>query len=114
MIIKKRSNRPVLIIFGPTGAGKTDLALRIAEHTSAKIVNNDIFKILSEPVVPICHEVAITNWNKRNKKWNARIRINYIQKHIGTFDTVEEATTARKNADIDHGFLKNHGRREGE
>ena len=36
------SNGPMFIIFDPTGAGKTDLALRIAEHISAKIVNMDM------------------------------------------------------------------------
>ena len=39
MIVKKKSNGSMFIIFGPTGVGKTDLDLRIAEHISAKIVN---------------------------------------------------------------------------
>jgi len=41
-MIKTKSNGGVFIIFGPTGAGKTDLALRIAEHTPAEIVNMDV------------------------------------------------------------------------
>jgi len=42
VIVKKTSNVQALIIFGPTGAGKTDLALRIAEHTPAEIVNMNV------------------------------------------------------------------------
>lgn len=42
MIIQKKSNGLIFIIFGPTGAGKTDLALRIAEHTPAEIINMDV------------------------------------------------------------------------
>lgn len=41
---KKKSdgNNFILIIFGPTGAGKTDLALQIAQQVEAEIVNMDV------------------------------------------------------------------------
>jgi len=36
------SNGPMFFIFGPTGASKTNLVLRIAEHISEKVVNMDV------------------------------------------------------------------------
>lgn len=41
--MKKKLNRPfVLIIYGPTGVGKTDLALAIAQRIPAEIINMDM------------------------------------------------------------------------
>lgn len=34
----------------------------------------DIFKILSQPIIPINHESAVANWNKRNKDYLGKIR----------------------------------------
>ena len=42
MIEQKSNDNFILIIFGPTGAGKTDLALQIAQHVKAEIVNMDV------------------------------------------------------------------------
>ena len=36
-------------------------------------------------------------WHKRDKKWYARIMINYKYIHIGGYDTLEQAKTARQN-----------------
>lgn len=40
------------------------------------------------------------SFNERAKKWRAKIRIDQKEYHLGTFDTVEEAITARKDAEI--------------
>ncbi len=41
--MEKKINRPrVLIIYGPTGVGKTDLALAIAQQVPAEIINMDV------------------------------------------------------------------------
>lgn len=41
--MEKKINRPrMLIIYGPTGVGKTDLALAIAEKIPAEIINMDV------------------------------------------------------------------------
>lgn len=41
--MEKKINRPrVLIIYGPTGVGKTDLALTIAQEVPAEIINMDV------------------------------------------------------------------------
>ena len=37
------------------------------------------------------------NWHKANKKWRAQIRIDGIKIHIGLFDNLEDAKTARVN-----------------
>ncbi len=42
MIKQKSNGNFILIIFGPTGAGKTDLALQIAQQVEAEIVNMDV------------------------------------------------------------------------
>jgi len=42
MIKQKSNSNFILIIFGPTGAGKTDLALQIAQQVEAEIVNMDV------------------------------------------------------------------------
>jgi len=59
VIIKKTSNGSMLIIFGPTGAGKTDLALRIAEHIPSEIVNMDVGQFYT----PLSIGTAKPNWH---------------------------------------------------
>lgn len=43
------------------------------------------------------------HWDSRNKKWRAQI-------HIGSFDTLEAAAAARRQAERALGFHPNHGR----
>lgn len=47
----------------------------------------------------------------RGKPWIARIHVGDQHIHLGAFDTVEEAATARKAADARYGFHPDHGRR---
>ena len=47
--------------------------------------------------------------HKRYKKYRARIRINNIEKHLGYYDTVEEAAAVRAVASINYNFHPNHG-----
>lgn len=35
---------------------------------------DDIFKLLSQPVEPIHHDLTTSNWNKRNKEYQCRLR----------------------------------------
>src|SRR5436190_17346747 len=43
IIMEKKIKQPrVLIIYGPTGVGKTDLALAIAQEVPAEIINMDV------------------------------------------------------------------------
>ncbi len=50
------------------------------------------------------------NWNKGNENWNVSITINGKSKHIGCFTDKADAIVARKAAEIEHGFHKNHGK----
>ena len=49
-------------------------------------------------------------WNKKNKKWVAKIFINKKWLQLGAFNNKQDAITARKTAEITHGFHENHGK----
>ena len=49
-------------------------------------------------------------WDKKNNKWAASIKVDYIKIHLGRFANKFEAACARKSAEIKHGFHPNHGR----
>jgi len=49
-------------------------------------------------------------WYKSKKLWQAYITINYKRKHLGYFKDLDEAIDARKAAESNYGFHKNHGR----
>ena len=49
-------------------------------------------------------------FENRTGKWVAQIGINYKNLYLGSFDTLEEAVHARKEAEKEHGFHNNHGR----
>ena len=44
------------------------------------------------------------HFNKENNKYSAAITINYKTKHLGYFNTFEEAVVARKEAEELYGF----------
>lgn len=50
-------------------------------------------------------------WCRPSGRWAATITVAGRSKTIGTFDTVEQAVSARRKAERDHGFHRNHGRR---
>ena len=47
--------------------------------------------------------------DKNNKKWLARITLNYEDDNLGYFDKKEDAVAARKAAEVKYGFHENHG-----
>lgn len=49
-------------------------------------------------------------WNKAQGKWLARIKVNGKVKHLGSFDDIDKAVSARKAAEKRFGFHSNHGR----
>tara|TARA_R110002126_G_scaffold40564_3_gene119216 strand:+ start:1772 stop:2278 length:507 start_codon:yes stop_codon:yes gene_type:complete len=49
-------------------------------------------------------------FNKRAKKWQAYITVDYKTIYLGVFRFIEDAKTARKEAEVEYGFHKNHGR----
>jgi hypothetical protein len=48
-------------------------------------------------------------WNKKDKRWQASIKVNDKRGYIGQFKTLEEAKEARLKAEREHNFHKNHG-----
>ena len=48
-------------------------------------------------------------WHNPTGKWTAQVRVDRRCKHLGLFDTIEEAVAARKEADIKYGFTERHG-----
>lgn len=49
-------------------------------------------------------------WQKSLSKWKAEIMANGVKKHLGVFDDIEDAAAARKAAERELGFHRNHGR----
>lgn len=45
-------------------------------------------------------------WSEYHKKWVAQIKVNNIPHHLGLFKEFNEAVTARRNAEIKHGFTE--------
>lgn len=52
---------------------------------------------------------AGVNYNIATDKWLARICINGTHTHLGLFETLDEAVSARKNAEREHGYSLGHG-----
>lgn len=50
------------------------------------------------------------HWCKKDKRWVAQISIGNRSKHLGQYREIEDAVVARKTAERDLGFHKNHGR----
>ena len=49
-------------------------------------------------------------WHKRSKKWVARMVVDRKVKHLGLFDTIEEAAKARQEENERKGFTERHGK----
>jgi len=47
---------------------------------------------------------------RSRNKWVAEIMVNYKSAYLGSFDKIEDAITARKEAEVKYGFHDNHGR----
>ena len=50
-------------------------------------------------------------WHKRDGKWEARLQVDGAYRHLGRFDTKEEAVRAREKANSELGFTERHGTR---
>ena len=48
-------------------------------------------------------------WKKKECKWLAEIRFNYVLRHLGIFSDKFDAICARKSAEVRLGFHANHG-----
>ncbi len=48
-------------------------------------------------------------WHQRDQIWTACIHVNGKKKHLGCFKVKKDAIEARKKANLEYGFHKNHG-----
>jgi hypothetical protein len=48
-------------------------------------------------------------WNTDAKRWQAVITVNHKQIFLGTFSDIEDAASARKDAEQEFGFHPSHG-----
>lgn len=53
--------------------------------------------------------VTGVRFNKRYNTRGAHIGVNGTEIHLGSFKTLGEAATARRDAEIKYGFHENHG-----
>lgn len=51
-------------------------------------------------------------WHRQKKKWEVRIWANGCQKHLGYFDGIEDAASARTEVEKQLGFSDRHGRED--
>lgn len=54
--------------------------------------------------------VTGVTWHKTTGKWVANIRVDGQDRHLGLFDTIEDAACARAKANLEHGFHPGHGK----
>ncbi|EOT6755695.1 HNH endonuclease signature motif containing protein [Escherichia coli] len=48
-------------------------------------------------------------WYKSRRKWMAYIAVNKKRKHLGLFDSIDEAVAARRQAEKENNYHPNHG-----
>ena len=71
-----------------------DVTPSVNRHNSKKNINNTS---------------GFTGVIKDKKKWRATITIYRKKTHLGCFNNIEDAATARHEASQNHGFTKRHG-----
>lgn len=49
-------------------------------------------------------------WDKSRKKWGSSITVKYKTINLGRHDSLLDAVCARKAAEVEHGYHRNHGR----
>lgn len=58
--------------------------------------------------------VVGVSWHAARGKWRANITVGRQQKHLGLFDSFDEAVAVRRQAEAEFDFHPNHGRTPGE
>jgi hypothetical protein len=81
---------------------RNDNRIENLRDTKENALNQSTPKNNSSGVVGVC-------WHKPSKKWQAQIRVNGKQIHLGGHLRKEDAIQARKEAERKYGFHPNHG-----
>ena len=90
------------------------------DHIDGNSINNriknlrDVTPIENARNKPMSHQNKSghngVHWCNKDKRWVAQISIKNKSKHLGQFREIEDAVAARKIAERELGFHKNHGR----
>lgn len=91
----------------------------VIDHIDGDPGNNRIENLRSSSQADNLRNLSIRSDNttgangvyRAGRKWTAQITVGGKGRHIGTFDTFEEATEEAQKARNDAGFHANHGRR---
>ena len=96
------------------------------DHEDGKRANNVFTNLRDVPPSGNAKNKRITSANKSgvmgvhrvvrkdyplSKPWVAFIKMNGKRKHLGYFETFEEAVAVRRSAEMEYGFHPNHGRK---
>lgn len=100
------------LVYGEWPSGDVD-------HINGTRDDNRLVNLRAVPHVDNCRNqkqrstntsgVNGVNWDARCHKWRADITIDGVSRNLGRFTNKSDAIAARKNADREHGFHKNHG-----
>jgi len=100
-MISHRVHRLVALAFIPNPEGKN-----CVDHKDNNIINNKLENLRFATIQENLYNAKLSKNNstgtkgvtfsKQHKKWHARIMINGKNKHIGYYNTIEEAAEARK------------------
>ncbi|WP_266030417.1 HNH endonuclease signature motif containing protein [Brucella intermedia] len=74
------------------------------------VTRQDNLRNMGIPVHNSSGHIGVS-WSKERHKWLAYINVNRRMIPLGRFDRLEDAVAARKVADKQYGFHKNHGAR---
>jgi len=87
------------------GNGLDNRLENLREATRQENCRNMPVRTTSKSGVP-----GVTHSQHKPPKWIARIKVDYKNITLGTFDKLEDAISARLNANEQYGFHANHGR----
>lgn len=79
--------------------------LRVVTHQE-QMKNRGMHRNNTSGVIGVC-------WHKARNKWMAQIRVAGKLRDLGCFTDLSDAIAARKEAEQQHGYHSNHGKRPG-
>jgi hypothetical protein len=92
----------------------------IIDHVNGDRSDNRLSNLRSVSFADNCRNRKIPNsnssgtigvyFNKHRQKWQASIRADGKLMHLGVFENISEAISARQQASIKYGYHANHGR----
>lgn len=85
------------------GCGTNNIFLNLRDVTSSENhKNHRLGSANTSGFVGVC-------WHKKANKWEAKIQTGYRHVYLGLFSDIEDAISARQEANVKYGFHANHG-----